>query len=156
MVDGDVLGGKTRLFTGSLSRFEAGSETGIWSDRVETASMLTDIRRRKQMMKNSLLMMSLMLALAIAVGGCATKSDLREAEAREMAISAKADQAARDAQAAKAAADEALMKANEAAQRAEAAEQRAMERERIAAEKERLAEEKIKQAEEAFKNSMKK
>lgn len=101
------------------------------------------------MMKKSLLMISLMFALAFAVGGCATKGDLKEVQAREMAISAKADQAAQDAQAAKAAADEALLKANEAAARAEAAERRAEERERI-------AEEKARQAEAVFQNSMKK
>ncbi len=108
------------------------------------------------MMKKSLLMISLMFALAFAVGGCATKGDLKEVQAREMAISTKADQAAQDAQAAKAAADEALLKANEAAARAEAAERRAEERERIAAEKERIAEEKARQAEAVFLNSMKK
>jgi murein lipoprotein len=108
------------------------------------------------MMKKSLLMVSVMLVLAFAVGGCATKGDLQEMQTREMAISTKADQAAQDAQAAKAAADEALMKANEAAARAEAAEPRAEERERLAAVKERIAEEKVKQAEAVFRNSMKK
>jgi murein lipoprotein len=108
------------------------------------------------MMKKSLLLISAMLALTFAVGGCATKGNLKEMQAREMAISTKADQAALDAQAAKAAADEALLKANEAAARAEAAEQRAEERERAAAEKERIAEEKARQAESIFQNSMKK
>jgi murein lipoprotein len=108
------------------------------------------------MMKKSLLTVSVMLALAFAVGGCATKGDLQEVQAREMAISEKADQAALDAQAAKAAADEALMRANEAAERAEAAERRAEERERIAAEKERIADEKARHAEAIFKNSMRK
>jgi murein lipoprotein len=108
------------------------------------------------MMKKSLLMISVMLALAFVVGGCATKGDLQEVQAREMAISEKADQAAQDAQAAKAAADEALLKANQAAERAEIAERRAAERERIAAEKERIADEKAKQAEAIFQNSMKK
>ena len=101
------------------------------------------------MMKKSLLMVSAMLALVFAFAGCATKGDLNEMQAREMAISEKADQAAQDAQAAKAAADEALMKANEAAARAEAAEKRAEERERIAAEK-------AEKAEAIFRNSMKK
>ena len=100
-------------------------------------------------MKKSLLMVSVMFALAFAVGGCATRGDLEAVQAREMAISEKADQAAQDAQAAKAAADEALLKANEATARAEAAEKRAIERERI-------AEEKAKQAEAIFRNSMKK
>jgi murein lipoprotein len=109
-----------------------------------------------KMMKKSLLMVSTLLALAFVFGGCATKGDLKEAQARDMAISAKADQAAQDAQAAKAAADEALMKANDATARAEAAEQKAEERERIAAEKERMADEKAKQAEAVFQKSMKK
>ena len=108
------------------------------------------------MIKKGLLMVSVLLVLAFAVGGCATKSDLKEMQAREMAISTKADQAAQDAQAAKAAADEAVLKANEAAARAEEAVKRAEERERIAAEKERIAEEKAKQAEAAFQKSMKK
>ena len=58
-------------------------------------------------MKKSLWVISMMLTLAIAVGGCATKGDLEEAQAREKEIAAKADQAAEDAQAAKATADEA-------------------------------------------------
>ena len=98
-------------------------------------------------MKKGLWMVAVMLVAAFAAGGCATKSDLREVQDREMAISTKADQAAMDAQAAKAAADEALMKANEATARAEAAEKRAEERERI-------ADEKAKQAEAVFKKSM--
>jgi len=72
-------------------------------------------------MKKNLLVISIMLALAIALGGCATKGDLEEVEAREKAIGAKADQAAQDAEAAKAAADEAVLRANEAAARAEEA-----------------------------------
>ena len=100
-------------------------------------------------MKKSLLVFSIMLALAIVAGGCATKGDLEEVQAREKAIGAKADQAAQDAEAAKAAADEAVKKANEAVARAEEAERRANERERI-------AEEKAKQAEAAFQKSMKK
>ena len=57
------------------------------------------------MMKKSFLMFTVMFALAIALGGCATKGDLEQMRAREKAISAKADQAAMDAQAAKAAAE---------------------------------------------------
>jgi murein lipoprotein len=91
-------------------------------------------------MKKSLLVISIVLALAIAIGGCATKGDLEEVQTREKAIGARADQAAQDAEAAKASADEAV----------------AEERERIAAEKERIAEEKAKQAEAAFQKSMKK
>ena len=100
-------------------------------------------------MKKGLFVIPMTLALAIAVGGCATKGDLEKVQAREKAISAKADQAAQDAQAAKAAADEAMLKANEAVARAEEAEKRAEERERI-------AEEKAKQAEKIFQDSMKK
>lgn len=100
-------------------------------------------------MTKNLLMFSLLIALAFAVGGCATKGELEELQAREIAISAKADQAALDAQNAKMAADEALLKANEAVASAEAAEKRALERER-------MADEKIKQAQAVFQNSMKK
>ena len=101
------------------------------------------------MQKKSLSMGLVMLALAFVVGGCATKSDLMDVQAREMASGAKADQAAQDAQAAKVAADEALLKADEAAARAEAAEERAAERERI-------ADEKARQAEAVFQKSMRK
>ena len=79
------------------------------------------------MMRKCLLMITVALALAVALGGCATKSDLEQMRAREMEISAKADQAAMDAQAAKAAADEALLRASEATARAEEAERRALE-----------------------------
>jgi len=101
------------------------------------------------MMKKGLSIMLMMSALLFALWGCATKSDIRETEARQMAISTKADQASQDAQTAKAAADEALMRANEAIARAEAAEKRAEE-------KERIAEERARQAEALFQNSMKK
>ncbi|MGZ6208386.1 MAG: Lpp/OprI family alanine-zipper lipoprotein, partial [Syntrophales bacterium] len=59
------------------------------------------------MMKKSLLVISMMLVLAIALGGCATTGDLEKVQAQEMQNRAKADQAAQDAQAAKAAADQA-------------------------------------------------
>ena len=75
-------------------------------------------------MKKNLLVISILLALAIAVGGCATKGDLEQVQAREKLIGAKADQAAQDAQAAKAAAYEAMLKAEEAEKRAEEAEKR--------------------------------
>ena len=100
-------------------------------------------------MKKSLLVFSMMLALAIALGGCATKGDLEQVQAQEKMIGAKADQAAQDAQDAKAAADAAIVKANEAAARAEEAVKRAEERERI-------ADEKAKQADIIFQKSMKK
>ncbi len=101
------------------------------------------------MMHKRLGAMLMMLALAIAVGGCATKGDLEQVQAREEAIAAKADQAAQDAEAAKLAADEAVLKANEAIVRAEEAERRAIERERI-------ADEKARQADKMFQESMKK
>jgi murein lipoprotein len=86
-------------------------------------------------MKKSLLVISMMIALAMAVGGCATKGDLEQVQAQEKMIGAKADQAAQDAQAAKAAAEAATLKANE---------------------RERIADEKAKQADIVFKKSMKK
>ena len=72
-------------------------------------------------MTKCLLVISMMLAFAIAAGGCATKGDLERVQAREKMIGAKADQAAQDAQAAKEAAESAILKANEAAARAEEA-----------------------------------
>jgi murein lipoprotein len=107
-------------------------------------------------MKKSLLVILIMIVLAITVVGCATKGDLARVETQEKLIGAKADQAAQDAQAAKAAADAATLKANEAAARAEDAVKRAEERERIADEKARIADEKAKQAEAVFHKSMKK
>lgn len=100
-------------------------------------------------MKKSLLVIAMIAALTMAVGGCATKGDLEQVQSQEKMIGAKADQAAQDAQAAKAAADEAVLKANDAAARAEEAVKRAEERERI-------ADEKAKQADLLFKKSMKK
>ena len=100
-------------------------------------------------MQKCLLVISMMIALAIGVGGCATKGDLEQVQAQEKMIGAKADQAALDAQAAKKAAEAATFKANEAAARAEDAVKRAEERERI-------ADEKAKQADIIFQKSMKK
>jgi murein lipoprotein len=111
---------------------------------------------RRYMMKKVLLGISMMLVLAVAAGGCATRGDIEEIQVREMAIAAKADQAAQDAEAAKMASDEAVSKANEAIARAEEAEARANERERIAEEKARMADEKAREAEKAFQQSMKK
>ncbi len=71
------------------------------------------------MMRKSLLVISMMLVLAIAVWGCATKRDLEKVQSQEMLVGAKADRAAQDAQAAKAAADAATLKAEAAAARAE-------------------------------------
>ena len=100
-------------------------------------------------MKKSLLVISMMLVLAITVWGCATKRDLQKVQSQEMLIGAKADQAAQDAQAAKAAADAATLKAEAAATRAENAVKMAEERERI-------ADEKAAKADAAFQKSMKK
>ena len=101
------------------------------------------------MMKKSLLVISMMLVLAITVGGCATKGDLQKVQSQEMLTGAKADQAAKDAQAAKAAADAATIKAEAAAARAENAV-------KMAEEREKMAEEKAKKADAAFVKSMKK
>jgi murein lipoprotein len=93
-------------------------------------------------MKKSLLVISMMLVFAITMVGCATRGDLEKVQSQQMLTGAKADQAAQDAQTAKAAADAAMLKANEAAARAEEAVKR--------------AEEKEKEADEAFHKSMKK
>ena len=108
------------------------------------------------MMKKSLLVISIMVVLAITVGGCATKRDLAKVQSQEMLIGAKADQAVQDSQAAKTAADAATLKAEAAAARAEDAVKKAEEREKIAEEKTVIAEEKAKRADEAFRKSMKK
>jgi murein lipoprotein len=101
-------------------------------------------------MKKSLSVISMMLVLAISMlTGCATTADLEQVQAQEKLIGAKADQAAQDAQAAKAAADAATLKAEEAAARAENAVKMAEERERI-------ADEKAKRADAAFQQSMRK
>lgn len=100
-------------------------------------------------MKKSFMVISMVFALAFAMGGCATQSDLEKVQSQEMQNRARADQASQDAQAAKAAADAASLKADEAAARAEKAEMRALERERI-------ADEKAKQADAAFQKSMRK
>ena len=57
-------------------------------------------------MKKIFLVISMLLALAIVAGGCATKGDIEEVQARDDEIAAKADQAARDAQEAKVEADD--------------------------------------------------
>jgi murein lipoprotein len=100
-------------------------------------------------MKKGLVVLTMVLALAVALFGCATTAELEKVQAQEKLIDAKADQALQDAQAAKASADAATLKAEEAAARAEEAIKRAEERERI-------AEEKAKLAEQAFQKSMKK
>src|SRR4030042_1244434 len=116
-----------------------------------------------EMMKKSHFVISIMVVLAITVGGCATKRDLARVQSQEMLIGAKADQAVQDSRAAKAAADAATLKAEAAAARAEDAVKKAEEREKIAEEKARIAEEKTviaeekaKRTDEAFRKSMKK
>jgi murein lipoprotein len=103
------------------------------------------------MMKKSLWVISMMLGLAVTVG-CATKGDLEKVQSNQMQTGAKADQAAQDAQAAKAAADAATIKANEAAARAESA----VESAKAAEERANAAEAKATQDQELFKRSMKK
>jgi murein lipoprotein len=100
-------------------------------------------------MKKSLSVISMMFFLAMTLMGCVTTAELEKVQAQEKLIGAKADQAALDAQAAKAAADAATVKAEAAAVRAENAVKMAEERERI-------ADEKAKMADEAFQKSMKK
>lgn len=98
-------------------------------------------------MKKTLLMIPMMLVVAMA-SGCATSGDLAEVRAQEQMINAKADQALRDAQAAKAAADAAAL-------RAEAAEARAENLQKDAEEKARIEEEKAERAAaSAFQKSM--
>lgn len=100
-------------------------------------------------MRKIMLGISLVLVLALGMWGCATTSDMERVQAQEKVIDAKADQAIQEAQAAKAAANEAAMKADAAAARADEAIRKAEERERA-------AEEKQKQAEALFEKSMKK
>ncbi len=92
-------------------------------------------------MKKSLLAISMMLVLA-AMTGCATSRELEKVQAQQNLISAKADQALQDAQAAKAAADAAKLKADDA--------------EKKAAEREKIADEKAARADAAFQKSMRK
>ena len=100
-------------------------------------------------MKKSLLVISMMLVLAGALGGCATTGDLEKVQSQQMITGAKADQAAQDAQAARAAADAATLKAEAAATRAENAL-------KMAEEKTLVADEKSKRADDMFRKSMKK
>jgi murein lipoprotein len=100
-------------------------------------------------MKKSLLLISMMFALAVALIGCATSGDLEKVQTEQRMLDAKVDQALQDAQAAKAAADEAKLKADETSARSEAAIA-------AAAERERLADEKAQRADAAFQRSMRK
>ena len=52
-------------------------------------------------MKKSLLVMSAMLVLAFTMGGCASTRELEKVQSQQMMTNAKADQAAKDAQAAR-------------------------------------------------------
>ena len=107
-------------------------------------------------MNKSLLVISIMLVLAAALGGCATTGDLEKVQSQQMITGAKADQAAQDAQAAKAAADAATLKAEAAATRAENALKMAEERAKIADEKAKIADEKTAKADDIFRKSMRK
>ena len=102
-------------------------------------------------MKKSLLMISMMLVLAITLGGCATTGDLEKVQAQEMQNRAKADQAAQDAQAAKVAADAAALKADAASTRADNAVKMADERAKLADERAQVADEKARLADEKAK-----
>ena len=87
----------------------------------------------------TLLLITMMFAITLA--GCATTRELEKVQSQQMLTGAKADQAAQDAQAAKAAADAATLKAEAAAIRAENAVKMAEERARIADEKAKIADE---------------
>ena len=102
----------------------------------------------------SLLVFTMMLVLALTLGGCATNRALEKVQLEQVVTNAKADQAAQDAQAAKAAAEAATLKAEAATIRAENAVKMAEERERIADEKAMLADEQTKMADEIFRKSM--
>jgi len=100
------------------------------------------------------------MMLVFVVAGCATSGDLEKVQAQERLINAKADQAVKDAQAAKASADVSKLQADAAksqaegaATRAENAVRKAEASERRADERERLSGEKL---ESAFRNSMRK
>lgn len=87
----------------------------------------------------SLMLIGKYCVVAVMLAGCATSGDLAKVQAQERLIDSKADQAVREAQAAKATADAAKLQADDAAVRAENAEKRAAEREKIAQEKEQRA-----------------
>ncbi|WP_243372661.1 Lpp/OprI family alanine-zipper lipoprotein [Geotalea sp. SG265] len=91
-----------------------------------------------------------------ALTGCATTGELEKVQSQQQLDSAKADQAVRDAQAAKAAADAAKLQADAAAARVENAIKLAEEREKAAAEREKAADEKAAKAEAIFQRSMRK
>jgi murein lipoprotein len=86
-------------------------------------------------MKKSLLALSMMFVVGTTLGGCATSKELAKVQTQQDLISAKADQALMEAQAAKASADAAAARADEAT---------------------RIADEKAKKADAAFAKSMRK
>ncbi len=106
------------------------------------------------MMRKCLMAVSMVGILAMM--GCATSRELEKVQTEGQLIGAKADQALRDAQAAKTAADAARQQADAAAARAENAVKMAEAREQAAAEKEKAADEKAARAEAAFQKSMRK
>ncbi len=65
-------------------------------------------------MKKSLFLITMMLVLPTLMISCATTGDLEKVQAQQKMIDAKADQALKDAQAAKTAADAAKVKADAA------------------------------------------
>jgi murein lipoprotein len=93
-------------------------------------------------MKTRLLVISMMLVIGTTLTGCATSGDLAKVQAQQNLISAKADQALQDAQAAKATADAAKLNADDA--------------EKKAVEREKIADEKAARADAAFQKSMRK
>jgi murein lipoprotein len=100
-------------------------------------------------MKKSLLLVSMMFFPAVTLMSCATTGDLEKMQAQQKLIDAKADQALKDAQAAKSVADAAKLNADIATARADEATKQAEERERI-------ADEKANKADAVFQKSMKK
>ena len=97
-----------------------------------------------------------MLVLAAALTGCATSREMEKVQADQKLLDAKTEQALKDAQDAKTAADQARLQADAAAARADDVLKKAEEREKALAEKERLADEKAAKADAAFQRSMRK
>lgn len=93
-------------------------------------------------MKTRTLLTVLTLTAISALAGCATTGELEKVQAQQRLTDAKVDQAIKDAQDAKVAADAAKARAEEA--------------EKKAAERERLADEKAAKADAVFQKSMRK
>ena len=100
-------------------------------------------------MKTRLLAISMMFVLGAAMTGCATTREMEQVQTEQKLLDAKVEQALRDSQAAKAAADAAKLQADDAAARAATAEKAALEREKV-------ADEKVQKADAMFQNSMRK